>query len=126
MITIKTDHKPRQMLCFLDLPEKWQSEFDYIEESDKCSARFVFYKRWVYDVFDSMRINHPMSERVEFKGWHGYQPDSYFSGTLFKIPEDEPEAVICGWWHIHRVHYPPRKQPLEGLHTDRPTDGGLI
>jgi hypothetical protein len=82
-LTIKTDRKWRQFQYRHDVPDKvLQSEFDHLpEEFDG----FFKYRRWWFHVSDFIRI--PL-EASELKGWHGYAPDSFFSGVLIKVSED--------------------------------------
>ena len=53
---ITTNNFSRPMMAFCDLPLSIQSDFDYIENEYKDSARFVQYKGAFYDVFDSQLI----------------------------------------------------------------------
>ena len=95
MPVVKTDNEPRPLLAWVELPDKWQREFDYIEPDDRWSARFAKYKGWVYDVFDTTAIpKAPWSATNPFAGWDSYHGDSFFSGVLFRLLEDD--TIICG------------------------------
>jgi hypothetical protein len=88
---ITTNNRPRPLACFADLPAKVQADFDYVENYD-LSYRFVQYKGWWYDVYDSQSITRELGFD-QFKGWHGIVSDSFFSGVLFKLCDDG-EVVV--------------------------------
>lgn len=91
-ITIKTNNRPRPLVSWHDLPEKERDYFDYLDEDDKFSERFVHYKGWWYDAGDMMRV-----DTDTLKGWHAYQGDSYFSGVVIKLVDmHDGYGVICG------------------------------
>jgi hypothetical protein len=101
-MNIITNNRPRPMACFADLPAKVQADFDYVLLADHYSPRFVQYKGEWYDVYDSQTIGPcPRDTNVlgglgfsQFAGWHGIVSDSYFSGVLFKLCDDD--TVIVG------------------------------
>lgn len=90
-LTIVTNHKPRPVLCMYDLPKKVQVEFDYLEDEQYSDYRFVKYKGWYYDIGDMMMA--PESMRPD---WDIAHNDTYFSGVLFKIVDDD---VIAGRYY---------------------------
>jgi hypothetical protein len=87
---IVTNNKPRPVLNYWELPENFQKEyFDYQDEA------FFIYKNWCYMLCDFMRIRvESLWDPVEFKDWHGYHSDSFFSGILVKF-QDNSESIIC-------------------------------
>ncbi len=89
---ITTNNIPRQLLPLTDLPKKAQEDFDYVENYD-LSYRFVQYKGYWYDVYDSQCITRELGFD-QFKGWHGIVSESYFSGILFRLVGDD--EVIVG------------------------------
>lgn len=89
---IITNNKPRPMLALADLPAKTQLDFDYVREEGSYSPRFVKYKGWWYDVYDSQNITHELGFD-QFKGWHGIVSDSFFSGVLFKLCDNDDVIV---------------------------------
>jgi len=103
---ITTNNIPRQMVSFYDLPLKAQSDFDYIDDGDKYSYRFVAYKGNFYDVYDTQRIaiDNGCNGRFDFcmlvspdsilAKWHSVLSESFFSGVLFRLCEND--TVICG------------------------------
>lgn len=90
---IITNNKPRTLVAFSDLPIKVQADFDYVEELAWFDPRFVQYKGWWYDVYDSQNITRELGFD-QFKGWHGIVSDSFFSGVLFKLCDND--SVIVG------------------------------
>lgn len=89
---IITNNKPRPLVALADLPIKTQADFDYVLPDDG-SCRFVKYKGAWYDVYDSQNIGRELGFD-QFKGWHGIVSDSFFSGVLFKLCDDD--QVIVG------------------------------
>lgn len=93
-LSIKTNHQPRDLVCWHNLPPKFQKEMDYIDESERHDCRFFIYRDWVYDVCEFERIAPTMLlHHPQMAGWHGYQSDSFFSGVLVKY-DDRLESVI--------------------------------
>jgi hypothetical protein len=80
---IRTDHRWRQFQYRHDVPEKvLESEFVHLPEA---FDGFFRYRKWWFHVSDFIRIP---SEAADLRGWHGYAPDSFFSGVLIKLSED--------------------------------------
>ena len=90
---IITNNRPRRLECAADLPAKVQADFDYIAWEEGYAPRFVQYKGEWYDVYDSQNITRELGFS-QFKGWHGIVSDSFFSGVLFKLCDDD--TVIVG------------------------------
>ena len=90
-IKIITNNKPRQLIYGYELTDKQKQDFDYIEDID--SREFVKYKNNIYVLSDFMRIKNNDS----LKDWHGYNSDSFFSGTLVKYIDSD--TVIMGWYY---------------------------
>ena len=96
-----TNMQPRALQCLEDLPEKTRAEFDYIDESDAYSPRFVQYRGEWYDTHDTQGIR--VTRRPgDYVGWyvtcHPGEPfahfdaiitDSYFSGIVFRFVGDD-------------------------------------
>lgn len=89
---IITNNVPRVLVALADLPAKTQLDFDYVLLSDAYSPRFVQYKGCWYDVYDSQNITHELGFD-QFKGWHGIVSDSFFSGVLFKLCDNDDVIV---------------------------------
>lgn len=89
---IITNNVPRVLVAFADLPIKAQADFDYVEELAWFDPRFVQYKGCWYDVYDSQNITRELGFD-QFKGWHGIVSDSFFSGVLFKLCDNDDVIV---------------------------------
>jgi hypothetical protein len=102
---IITNWIPRDLLAVADLPAKDTADFDYLDADEHYTPRLVHYRGAYYDVFDTQRIE-PDSERSHPMGWavrvhpgsplclfDGIASDSYFSGTLFRLCDDERVIV---------------------------------
>lgn len=102
---IITNWVPRNMRALYELPAKKRAWFDYVEEDDSYTPRFVQYKGEWYDVHDSQRIE-PDNGRQQRMGWamrvHPGSPlclfdsvesDSFFSGLLFRFVGEDQVVV---------------------------------
>lgn len=83
---IFTNNQPRSIMSFFDLNEKRQKEA--LENSDEAENESYFvYKRRLYTLGEFVKY--------DSTEWHGYSPDSYFSGVLVKLSCDG-ESVTVG------------------------------
>jgi hypothetical protein len=92
-VNIRTNHHPRDLVSWWDLPESVRSDFDYIDGESRFSPRLFCYRGEWYDSNQFFELpDHP-----DWRGlrWNGYQSDSYFSGTLVRYCDDF-ERVIVG------------------------------
>lgn len=104
---IITNNRPRPMVCAADLPAKVQDDFDYVKWEEGYEPRFVQYKGVWYDVYDTQTIRTasgaPMGwgmvveKDSPLASWHGIVSDSFFSGVLFKLCDDD--TVIVGRYY---------------------------
>lgn len=108
-IEIKTNNHKRDLVSLYELPEKAQSDFDYVDKEDS-SYRFVNYRGNWYDVYESQAIlrrehagcfSMSVDEDSPFAKWNAIQSDSYFSGIVFRYPKDDCgredfDHIICG------------------------------
>ena len=78
---VKTDYRKLKLKCYEDLSDKHKSDFDYIEEDEYLSPRFVKYMGSIYDIYEF--------ERIENKYWHAATPQTAFSGVLVRLLDDE-------------------------------------
>lgn len=101
MTTVKvtTDHKWKNLLYGYELPESVLSDFDYIEPEELPTRSFIKYKGGYYDVGDIMRID-PEREHYpeEFKSWHGYVSETFFSGILVRLSDDGEQYQIASYY----------------------------
>lgn len=94
---IITNNHRRELVSLNQLPEDAQSDFEYLKMDEWYDERFVQYKGEWYDVNDTMNVGGITQEVGEFKGWHSYISDTFFSGILFKWPDPaEADVVIVG------------------------------
>lgn len=102
MATLKiiTNNVPRDILDASNLTITERKQFDYLDwkalEDGTDSASFFRYKGQLYDLGEFQRIEHNGPENP-FKGWDGYQSDSFFSGTLVRLVDDN-ERLIVGFY----------------------------
>ena len=96
-LEITTNNHPRELLCRADLPAKAAAYFDYVNEEESYSPRFVRYRGEWYDVEDTMSTRELLPEcgHHDLRGWHRYISDTFFSGVVFRYVDDF-ERVICG------------------------------
>lgn len=91
-LKIVTNNQPREIIYGSELPKSKRKDFDYIEDDmDFNNNQFVQYRGDYYDLGEFLRIEN----NSDLKGWNGYSSDTYFSGTLIKICEDN-DYVIMG------------------------------
>jgi hypothetical protein len=96
-VTIKTDHKWRNLVYRSDVPASvLKSQFDYLSEDDDGADGFFCYRGWWYHVSDFMAVDYKGDQDPFADGhWDGYANDSYFSGVVVKFDKD-CERVMCG------------------------------
>ena len=90
-LTIRTNNKPRPIIYWHELTEEQRKEFDFTS-ADGCS--YVKYKSCIHCISEFMRVDGDSP----LKGWHGYESNSFFSGTLVKFCEDT-DYVIMGEYY---------------------------
>ena len=91
-LTIITNNVPRNIIYGYELPESVRPDFDYIDAEAVGGHSFVQYKGCYYDLNEFMR-----AEDEELNAWHGVTGQSYFSGVLIKLVNDE--QVIMGRYY---------------------------
>lgn len=89
---IRTNNVPRFTVDWYDLTEKERAQFDYLD-SDTAKG-FFRYRRITYDIGEFVRAE------TLFPDWHGFAPDSCFSGVVIRFPERgiDNESVIVGMY----------------------------
>jgi len=90
-LKIVTNNQPREIIYGCDLPKSKRKDFDYIKDEDFDSNPFVFYREDYYDMGEFEKVQN----NSNLKGWHGYRPDTYFSGILIQIC-GSADCVIMG------------------------------
>src|SRR5262245_379 len=90
-LTIKTDHKWRNLSYRNEVPESvLKDQFDYLSEDDSADGFFEYRGHWYHTSYFFQAEGCD-----EFGDWHGYASDSYFSGVVIKL-SDDGEQVMCG------------------------------
>lgn len=87
-ITIKSNNHWRNFLYGYELTDKEKQDFDYLPADDIDSHDFIRYQGVILDPGEFM-----LCPQV-FKAWHGYQSDTFFSGTLIRVSEDGEQYQI--------------------------------
>jgi hypothetical protein len=89
-LTIKTDHKWRDLVYRFDVPAKvLADQFDY-QDAEEILDGFFYYRGYWYHLDDFMAVN----GHGDLKDWDGYSCDSYFSGVLIKLSSDGEQIKI--------------------------------
>lgn len=111
-VTISTDrgqvhfisnHKPRAVVSFYDLPEAEQSNFDYVDGGERYTHRFFEYLGSWYDVEE---FSTDTMDEMRARGFDGIQTDSYFSATVVKwFDEDGIYTPAEGEVVVGRIHW---------------------
>ena len=99
-LTIKTNHRPRDLQTIFDysIPQqvKIRKQFDYYSEEELAELALFDYKGSIYSLDDFMWLEGINPLKVQ--GWEGYSSDTYFSGVVVKFTEDN-EQVIVGTYY---------------------------
>lgn len=92
--TIVTNHVPRWLSTFDEIPAGEQHWFDYVDEDERDNPRFFQYREAWYDVNEFTYVGPSI-----LAGWDGYQSDSYFSGVLVRYADSNMESVVVGRYY---------------------------
>jgi len=90
---IITNNVPRKLVYGYELPKHVRDDFDYLSDDDFEFRDFVKYKNQYFDLCETMVT--PKDSPLE--QWHSYTSDSYFSGHVFKIVDQD--TVIVGHYY---------------------------
>ena len=94
---IKTNNQQRDLLYLEDFTEKEQqvirSEYDWMEPDIECNFGFFKYRGNIYHLQDFLRA--PDSFK---KDWDGYISETYFSGVVIKLADDNDHVVVGRWF----------------------------
>jgi len=85
MLKIRTNNVPRHLINGFELTAKERLEFDWMTDEEIYEGNFIRYKGWTYSTQDFMRTDHA----GDLKSWDGYYGDSFFSGVLIKLVDDD-------------------------------------
>jgi len=93
---IITDHKWKQFKYGYEVPKSVLNDYDHLEEGEAYDGWILYRKRW-YHVSDFMschnEIHSPNNPFRKF-GYDGYLSDSFFSGVLIKLSDDNETYKI--------------------------------
>jgi hypothetical protein len=109
-LTIVTNHVPRFVIESHELTKDEQSEFDYLDwpaiERGEDSRQFFRYRGQLYDLgeFETTE-RYQLARQGWLKGWHGIQPDSFFSGLLIKWPTEDWSSSALDFERIIIARY---------------------
>lgn len=101
-MNITTNNVPRDLLYLSDFSSsdqtKIRNQYDWMDAEDlECKFGFFKYRGCFYHLQDFMRVaNEATGDLV---GWDGYAGDSFFSGTLIKLVDNNCEQVIVGRYY---------------------------
>ena len=101
-LTIKTNNVPRQLKYLCDFSaadqRKIRAQYDWMEPEDlDCNYGFFKYRNCFYHLQDFMTVANDASG--DLAGWDGYAGDSYFSGTLIKLADNDCDYVIVARYY---------------------------
>lgn len=98
-LTIITNHVPRFVVDACELTQKERAGFEYIDwpaiDAGSESASFLRYRGEIIDLGEV--ISCPPGD--DFKGWHGYRADSFFSGIVVRFDQPDCETAIVGRYY---------------------------
>ena len=98
-LTIQTNHQPRELKYLSDFnsadQHKIRSQYDWMDKDDlECNYGFFKYRGCFYHLQDFLRVDNESTG--DLVGWDGYSSDSYFSGVVIKLVDNDCDSVIVG------------------------------
>lgn len=96
-LTIKTNNQPRKLLSLYDFSPadqlKMRKHFDWMDQ-DELETSYSFFKYcgnfYHLSEFLFLRSTAPS----EFKGWDAYSSDTYFSGIVVRLTNNNEDVVV--------------------------------
>ena len=85
MTKVYTNHHKKRFMHYSVVDQETLDLYDHLSEEDKTYG-WILYKNHWYHVSDFMRILPSKPDWMH--GWHGYNPDSFFSGVVIKLLDD--------------------------------------
>jgi len=89
-VQVTTNNHDRQFLFGYEVPEEVKAEYDWLDDDSK-HDNWIKFKGHHYHVADFMAVNnivHNPNPPEWQEGWDGYRSDSFFSGVVIKISDD--------------------------------------
>jgi hypothetical protein len=100
-MNITTNNVPRELKYLSDFSafeqDKIRSQYDWMDSDDlEYNYGFFKYCGHIYHLQDFLRVADEATG--DLAGWDGYASDTYFSGTLIKLVDDDCDHVIVGYY----------------------------
>jgi hypothetical protein len=96
--TIKSNFIPRQVCCGFEFigsdRRKLREQFDYLNEEEFDQQQFFNYKNYWYCFDQIMRLPDGSDFNTAKFSWDGFSSDSYFSGILVKMCDDNNQVIV--------------------------------
>jgi len=86
---ITSNYHKRLFLFGYEVPEEIHEDYDHLPE-DEHGDNWIKYNENYYHISDFMKYDD------EF--WNGYVGDSFFSGVLIHIDDEDTETYVIGWY----------------------------
>ena len=87
---IVSNYSRRPIIYFNELTTKERKQFDWCDEDN--AGVFFRYRGNTYALSEFVTIEN----KKDWRNWDAVAGDTYFSGTLVKICEDDNDYVIAG------------------------------
>ena len=98
-LIITSNYNERQFLYGYELTEEELAEFDYIPDEQLSYHNFIKYRGQIIDPNEFTAIDTGRDALPDgFNHWHGYQPDTFFSGLLIRYCEDTDYYQIASYF----------------------------
>jgi hypothetical protein len=92
-VTIKTDHKWRDLVYRSDVPaDVLADQFSYQNAEEVLDGFFCYRGYWYH--LDRFMV----CDSDDLKNWDGYASDSYFSGVLIRLSPDGEQIKIGSYY----------------------------
>ena len=93
--TVVTNNQPRKLMSLFEFNSKDQvkirEKFDWMDEIEDTYS-FFKYKEEVMHLSEFNNTN--SSCPTELSGWDGYLTDTYFSGLIVRLVNDNEEVIV--------------------------------
>jgi hypothetical protein len=100
-LTIKTNNQPRKLKSIYDFSPadqvKVREHFDWMDiEELESSYSFFKYRDNFYHLSEFLNLTSLAPSK--FQDWHGYSSDSYFSGILVRLVDDNESVIVATYF----------------------------
>ena len=94
-LNVVTNNQPRKLMGLFEFNSKDQvkirEKFDWMDEVEDTYS-FFKYKGEIMHLSEFLNLN--SSCPGELRNWHGYSSDTYFSGVIVRLVNDNEEVVV--------------------------------